>query len=166
GGAAYMNAGVAGGYFSSVVESVLVYAKGELKRLGVKECAYSYKKSRFMQSGETILGVFLSLTSATVEEIEEKRNQFLQRRSALPKGKSLGCIFKNPAQKSAGAFIEGAGLKGLRVGGAVISPMHANFIINEKNATVEDVCTLIKTIKNAVYAQYGVQLEEEIEYLS
>ena len=77
----------------------------------------------------------------------------------------MGCVFKNPPDVPAGKLIDGAGLKGLRVGGAVISPQHANFIINERGATSADVNALINLIKNAVFAQYGVGLEEEIRYL-
>ncbi|MBQ8406917.1 MAG: hypothetical protein IJY38_03260, partial [Clostridia bacterium] len=90
---------------------------------------------------------------------------FQDRRKNLPKGKSLGCIFKNPKDVSAGKLIENTGLKGLRLGGAVISKTHANFIINETHATARDVKELIQTAKNAVRAQYNVRLEEEIEYI-
>lgn len=77
----------------------------------------------------------------------------------------MGCTFKNPPAETAGKLIEGAGLKGLRVGGAVISTEHANFIINEGGATSADVRALINLIKNAVFARYGVELEEEIRYI-
>lgn len=166
GGAAYMNAGVVGGYFSEIAEAVLVYGDGEIKRLSVSECGYAYKRSRFMDSGETVLGAFLRLTPASEQEIEKKTSFFRERRKGLPRGKSLGCIFKNPPNVSAGSLIEGAGLKGLRFGGAIVSTVHANFIINDKNATVAEIKTLITTVKNAVFAQYGVRLEEEIRYLT
>ncbi|MBO5737644.1 MAG: UDP-N-acetylenolpyruvoylglucosamine reductase, partial [Clostridia bacterium] len=71
----------------------------------------------------------------------------------------------NPPTISAGALIEKAGLKGVRVGGAKVSEIHANFIINDKNATAEDISTLIDKIKQAVFTQYGMMLEEEIRYL-
>lgn len=164
GGAAYMNAGVQGRYFERLVKRALVYREGEIFSLSKEECGYSYKKSRFMQGG-VLLGVFLDLEFAGEEEIEEKRRFYLERRKNLPKGKSLGCIFKNPDGESAGRLIEGAGLKGLRIGGALVSEEHANFIINDKNASVQDIKALIKLMKNAVFAQYGVSLEEEIEYL-
>ncbi|MBQ4269719.1 MAG: UDP-N-acetylenolpyruvoylglucosamine reductase, partial [Clostridia bacterium] len=73
--------------------------------------------------------------------------------------------FKNPTNGVAGKLIEGAGLKGLRFGGAKIAEEHANFIINAENATVADVKTLISLMKNAVFAQYKIRLEEEIRYL-
>ena len=77
----------------------------------------------------------------------------------------MGCVFKNPKGFSAGALIERTGLKGLRIGGAKVSEEHANFIINDKNATAREITSLITMIKNAVYAQYGILLEEEIRYL-
>ena len=77
----------------------------------------------------------------------------------------MGCVFKNPKNLVAGELIEGAGLKGLRVGGAQVSNEHANFIINDKGATPEQIKTLIKIIQNAVFAQYNIRLEEEIRYL-
>lgn len=77
----------------------------------------------------------------------------------------MGCVFKNPDGKIAGKLIEGAGLKGLRVGGAVVSTEHANFIVNDRNATSAQIKALIAFIKNAVFAQYKIRLEEEIRYL-
>ena len=77
----------------------------------------------------------------------------------------MGCVFKNPDGQVAGKLIEGAGLKGLRVGGAVVSAQHANFILNDQNATVQDVRLLIAQVKEAVYQKYAILLTEEIEYL-
>ena len=77
----------------------------------------------------------------------------------------MGCIFKNPEGLYAGELIERSGLKGLRVGRAKISSEHANFIINEGNANSADIKALVALVKNAVKAQYGVCLEEEIRYL-
>ena len=77
----------------------------------------------------------------------------------------MGCVFKNPLGDSAGRLIEGAGLKGLRIGGASVSTVHANFIINDGNATSEEIKKLILIIKNAVYAQYKIGLEEEIRII-
>ena len=165
GGALYMNAGVRGAYMDGVVKSVLVLRKGEKRILSVKDCAYAYKHSVFMQTDDIILGATLRLKNAEFEEIEEKEGVYLDRRAHLPKGKSMGCVFKNPPGAVAGDLIEKSGLKGLRVGGAVVSKTHANFIINDNFASSKDVSALITLIKNAVYAQYGVKLEEEIRYL-
>ena len=77
----------------------------------------------------------------------------------------MGCVFKNTQSAPAGELIDKAGLKGMRVGGAIVSKEHANFIINDKKATAREIKSLITLVKNAVYAQYGVCLEEEIRYL-
>ena len=164
GGAAYMNAGVSGRYFSDIVRSVIVYENGELKTYSREECAYSYKHSRFMQGG-VIFAVVLELENSTPDTVAERIRDYANRRAKLPVGKSMGCVFKNPDGVSAGALIERAGLKGFRIGGAVVSMEHANFIINDGGATVADVKELIKRIKTDVFTQFGVRLTEEIEYL-
>ena len=115
-----------------------------------------------MENGDVIIGAALSLIHADEAEIEAKEKYYDIRRAHLPKGRSMGCVFKNPNGAVAGDLIERSGLKGLRIGGARISNEHANFIINEGNATSKDIETLIGIIKNAVFAQYGVRLEEEI----
>lgn len=164
GGAAYMNAGVSGRYFADIVRSVVVYEDGALKTYAKEECDYSYKHSRFMLGG-VILGVILDLKDASQDQIDERVEWYLQRRKKLPKGRSMGCVFKNPEGHFAGELIENAGLKGLRQGGVFVSSEHANFIINDGNATVSDVKRLIGKIKRAVYNQVGIRLEEEICYL-
>jgi UDP-N-acetylmuramate dehydrogenase len=164
GGAAYMNAGVGGRYFSEIVRSVIVYEDGCLRTYPKEECGYAYKRSRFM-SGGVILGVVLELKDGSPRLVQEEMERWQQRRAHLPKGRSMGCVFKNPEGEVAGKLIEGAGLKGLRIGGAVVSEQHANFIMNDKNATTSDVRSLIVKIQQAVYQKYGVRLKEEIEYL-
>ena len=164
GGAAYMNAGVSGRYFAEIVRSVIVYENGGLKTYPKEECGYSYKNSRFMQGG-LILAVVLNLENATPETVSQNVRTYANRRAKLPTGKSMGCVFKNPDGISAGALIERAGLKGMRVGGAVVSTEHANFIINEGGATVADVQTLIQAVKDEVLRNSGVTLIEEIERL-
>lgn len=165
GGATYMNAGAGGKYISDIVKRVLVYKQRRLCILTKKECEYGYKTSVFMKNGGIILGVELELDDALEEEILANQKNVLATRNWLPKGRSMGCVFKNPLGESAGKLIEGAGLKGLRNGGAVVSEIHANFIINEKNATQNEVLELIRIIKNAVFAQYKIILEEEIEII-
>lgn len=165
GGALYMNAGAGGVYICEIVKSVLVYDGEKTRILSVKDCEYSYKKSAFMQNGNVILGASLRLETADLPTIESREEYYMQRRKHLPKGRSMGCIFKNPTVGFAGELIEKSGLKGLRVGGAKVSEEHANFIINDRNASARDIRALISLIKNAVWSQYGVKLEEEIEYL-
>jgi len=165
GGALYMNAGADGHYINEIVENVLVYNDGKTRVVSLDECQYSYKHSVFMENGDVILGATLRLQDGTSEEIEERKRYYTERRAHLPTGKSMGCVFKNPDNRSAGELIEKSGLKGMRVGGAVVSEKHANFILNDNNATPTDIKSLIMLIKNAVFAQYGVALQEEIRYL-
>ena len=165
GGALYMNAGADGRYINEIVENVLVYNDGKTRVVSLDECQYSYKHSVFMENGDVILGATLRLQDGTSEEIEERKRYYTERRAHLPTGKSMGCVFKNPDNRSAGELIEKSGLKGMRVGGAVVSEKHANFILNDNNATPTDIKSLIMLIKNAVFAQYGVALQEEIRYL-
>ena len=166
GGAAYMNAGASGKYLSDIVKRVLVYKQKKLCLLSKKSCEYGYKSSVFMQDDCIILGVEFELEDGDEREILQTRKSVLHGREWLPKGKSAGCVFKNPLGNFAGKLIEGAGLKGLRVGGAVVSDVHANFIINDGNASATDVKKLIFLIKNAVFAQYKIQLEEEIRIIT
>ena len=166
GGALFMNAGVGGRYIAEIVESVAMYQEGEVHSLSVAECGYSYKKSVFMDKNSVILGAKLALVDADKDWIISERQRYRRRRAHLPKGKSMGCVFKNPDGYVAGRLIEGAGLKGLRIGGAKISNLHGNFIINDGKATASDVRTLIEIIKKAVFAQYKIRLEEEIRYIT
>ena len=165
GGALFMNAGAGGRYIAEIVKSVLVYRKGERKTLSVQECGYSYKKSVFMENGDVIIGGLFRLENTEIERIEKDLQAFANRRKHLPKGKSMGCTFKNPQGAYAGDLIERCGLKGLKIGGARISTAHANFIINEGGATAQDVRGLIEKMKGAVQIKFGIELQEEIRYL-
>ena len=165
GGILYMNGGVGGKYIAELVHSVRIIREGKVIDLPVEECAYSYKNSVFMHTEDFILGATLCLERATQEVINGEIQRWLDKRAHLPKGKSMGCVFKNPPDISAGALIEKAGLKGFRVGGAKVSEIHANFIINDQNATAADIRALIGLIKDAVYKTYGIMLEEEIRFI-
>lgn len=163
GGLVYMNGGAGGRYIGSNVSLVKVY-NGKLINFSNKSCDFSYKHSTMRDINCPVLGVCLTVSDAQPEIIEENLNYFRQLRKHLPKGKSCGCYFKNPDGISAGKLIDGAQLKGLKVGGAYVSPQHANFIIND-NATAEDVVKLVSIIKRKVFEKYGVNLEEEVVYI-
>lgn len=165
GGILYMNGGAGGKYIADIVKSVRIVREGKAIDLTVKECGYSYKNSAFMRTKDFILGATLRLEKTDRESVEREIRRWLDKRAHLPKGKSMGCVFKNPQGAFAGELIEKTGLKGFRIGGAKVSEEHANFIINDKNATAEEIRALISVIKNAVLAQYGITLEEEIQYL-
>ncbi|MBR2341224.1 MAG: UDP-N-acetylmuramate dehydrogenase [Clostridia bacterium] len=165
GGAVYMNAGANGKYMSDIVKKVLIYKQKRLCLLNNHSCCYSYKKSVFMENDGVILGVELELKNSDEKSVCAVRKNVLQNRFALPKGKSMGCVFKNPLGDSAGRLIEAAGLKGLREGGAVVSRSHANFMLNEGGATQNDFLKLIRRVKNEVFKRFGVSLEEEIRVI-
>lgn len=165
GGALFMNAGAGERYIAEIVESVLVYRNGETKVLSLKECGYSYKKSVFMENDDVLIGCALRLNKTDEVHIERELAFYSGRRKHLPTGRSMGCTFKNPQGASAGDLIERCGLKGFRIGGAKISEIHANFIINEGGATVRDIRALIEKMKDAVRTKFGVELQEEIRYL-
>lgn len=165
GGALYMNAGAGGRYISELVQTVRICRGGKVLTIPVEDCKYAYKHSLFMESGDVILGATLRLQRSDIRAIAETERYYREKRRCLPKGRSLGCIFKNPPEGSAGEWIERAGLKGLRVGGAKVSELHANFIINDANATAREIRALIGLIKNAVFSYCGILLEEEIQYI-
>jgi len=101
-----------------------------------------------------------------VEELEVQIAQFMERRKQTqPAGASMGCMFKNPPGDYAGRLIDQAGMKEASVGGARISPVHANFVINEGDATAEDVRQLMARAWHAVRDNSGVELEPEIELI-
>lgn len=165
GGILYMNGGAGGKYISDFVDSVRIYRNGRVVNLPTSDCGYAYKQSVFMQTDDVILGAVLRLKSASSHTVKTEIAYWLKKRAHLPKGKSMGCVFKNPQGETAGRLIEYAGLKGVRVGGVKVSELHANFIINDQGGTSEDVRTLITHIKEKVWQTCAVQLEEEIRYL-
>lgn len=167
GGAIVQNAGAFGSDISSVTCKVLAYENRKLISISAENCGFSYRNSRFKTEKSAILDASFTLKPASEKEITEKLQLFLAKRVLLqPKGKSLGSVFKNTSEYSAGWLIEQVGLKGKTCGGAKISEKHANFIINEHDATQKDVLHLIDEAKEKVYSAFGIWLETEIEILS
>ncbi|MCS7249362.1 MAG: UDP-N-acetylmuramate dehydrogenase [candidate division WOR-3 bacterium] len=161
GGAIKMNAGAFGVSISDFLSEIEVFSfKEGFKILKKEEVNFGYRYSSFKDE-ELIVGAILIVKKENqkylIEEYLKKRNE------KFPKGKSLGCVFKNPNNLSAGKLIEKAGLKNFNVGDAVISDKHANFIINRKKARFLDVYELIQIVKERVYKKFGVLLEEEIK---
>lgn len=165
GGILYMNGGAGGQYIADKTVSVRIYRDGKVTDVPTADCAYAYKQSIFMQTNDVIVGGKFHLTPTDSNIIKAEIKRWLLKRAHLPKGKSMGCVFKNPQGYTAGQLIDSAGLKGLRIGGAKVSEQHANFIINDQNATAEDIRALITQIKEKVWQTYAVRLEEEIRYL-
>ena len=165
GGILYMNAGAQGQYIESVLQNAEIFLEGKRTYLTAQDCRYSYKESRFMHEDAVILKCVLRCSVSAPEMILKSYREILLKRNMLPKGKSLGCIFKNLPGVSAGQLIEKCGLKGLRCGGAAVSAKHANFIINNSGATADEYKALIYQVKQRVFSETGMVLEEEIRYI-
>lgn len=169
GGAVFMNAGAYGGEMSHVVQSVQVLSKDgkEEYSLTNEEMKYGYRKSLLMERGDFVTAVTLKLSQGNHETIAETMRDLTERRTTKQplKYPSAGSFFKRPVGHYAGQLIEQASLKGLSVGGARVSPLHAGFIINEKDATATDIIDLMKLVQNIVYDRTGVMLEPEVRII-
>ena len=164
GGAARMNAGGKWGSTGAVIESVRVVGAGGLVRdLTAEQCAFGYRTSSL--GGSVVAEVTFRLPRVDPVDYRRQIEEIHKQKSASqPLGRpSAGCIFKNPRGASAGFLVQEAGLKGLRVGRAVVSEVHGNFIVNEGGATAADVHELIDRVRERVHAAYGVNLELEVE---
>ena len=130
------------------------------------ECKFKYRKSRFKNKREVIVSATFSFPKLSGEIIEASiKNYSSFRRTLQPTGRSCGSVFKNPKGFYAGELIDKASLKGFRVGGAVVSSQHANFIIAEQNATASDIYLLINKIKEVIKNKFNILLEEEVEFV-
>ena len=167
GGALAMNAGSRDIWMSSAVESVTLYVPGQgLQRVACGDVAWAYRSSGLPSRGIIVESV-LRLVAADRDRIRTEMERSLQRRKATqPLGvASAGSVFANPEGDSAGRLIEAAGLKGMRLGGARVSEVHANFIVNEGRATASDVLGLVRKIRMTVRDMYGIELQPEIRLL-
>ena len=166
GGAVYMNAGAYVGQLADIVCETVCYDLDARQVLHLDNAAqhFGYRHSVFMEKNYIILSATLQLTKDEPDAIRARMNDYLaRRREKQPlEYPSAGSVFKRPEGHFAGKLIEDAGLKGLRVGGAEVSPKHAGFIVNVGGATARDVLELIERIREKVYAMSGVTLECEI----
>jgi UDP-N-acetylmuramate dehydrogenase len=165
GGALRMNAGAYGTQIGPHVREVELYraSSGEIETLRGAEIRFDYRHTSFAPE-DVMLRVKLELPAKPFKEIlagikvcNEKR-----RASQPLNQKSAGCIFKNPAGGSAGRMIDELGLKGHRVGDAMVSDRHANFFVNTDRATCSDMLKLIDDVRQRVHAANGVELENEV----
>ena len=166
GGAVVMNAGAFGSTISEHITTVCTMKNGKLHSYSKEECGFGYRKSRFLGKKEVVVSADFRLESCEKEMvIAGIRTYAEERRRIQPYGKCCGSVFKNPLNDHAGRLIDAAGLKGYTLGGACISDKHANFIMNNKNASASDVYSLIQYIKDTVRDRFGITLSEEVEYL-
>jgi UDP-N-acetylmuramate dehydrogenase len=174
GGAVYGNAHWAGRQISEMVESVRLWdAAAGVADVPGTEMGFAYDASRLQHTGEIVLSVLFRVTAGEVAALRAiARESLAYRKRTQPLDTpSAGCIFQNPAAddgvppgipRSAGALVDRAGLKGLRIGGAVVSPTHGNFIVNAGTGTAADILALVEQCRQAVRARFGVELRNEI----
>lgn len=166
GGAVFMNAGANGRETAETLVAVeYVNSQGEILLFKKEDLLFSYRHSPFQNKYGAIVSATFSLSPS-----ENARSQQLEiinyRKKTQPlRDSSAGCVFRNPPSYYAGGLIEKCGLKGFSIGGAQISPIHANFIVNTGNATSENIKELIEHIQNTVKEKTGVQLEHEIRII-
>ncbi|MBP3627722.1 MAG: UDP-N-acetylmuramate dehydrogenase [Clostridia bacterium] len=168
GGAVYMNAGAYGGEMADVLESVTCMDKdGNICEISAKDMELGYRNSVFMKNGMIVLSAKLKLKSGKQEDITAAMEDYMNRRlSKQPlEYPSAGSTFKRPEGYFAGALIEENGLKGMSVGGAMVSEKHAGFVINYKNASCKDVKELINRISECVFENNGVKLQTEVIFV-
>lgn len=164
GGALHGNAGSHGGDIGQwTAHATVVTATGETIERGRDELAFSYRNSNLDEL--VILEARFELEQGDPRELSRRmQKHWIVKKAAQPMGhQCAGCVFKNPRGFSAGELIDSAGLKGTRIGGAVVSERHAGFIIAEPECTSQDVVRLIELVRTQVRQRMGVDLELEIE---
>lgn len=167
GGALWMNAGAYGHEIGTVTESVRVARQGKVVEIPGSAIQWNYRHTSF-EEGELLLGATLRLQKDDPERIKARMDEAKSKRLATqPHGaRSAGCFFKNPPASTVGTgkIIDEMGMKGERRGSAVVSPVHANFIVTEgENARAEDALALAEEIRERVRREQGIELEYEVE---
>lgn len=170
GGAVFMNAGAYGGEMKDVVVSARIMKPdgSDICEVTADELEFGYRHSMVEETGVIVLSALLCLRhdgpdeiAARVRELQDKRN------SKQPVNyPSAGSTFKRPVGGFSAALIDQAGLKGYRVGGAVVSEKHAGFVINDGGATAEDVLAVMRHVRKTVYEQSGIMLEPEVRLIN
>jgi len=167
GGAVCMNAGTREGDVSQVISRVeLMDATGERFEMKREEIRFEYRRA-FLPEGAIVTGADFRLHIGDPEEIRQKVGLLREWRKQSQPGDTpcAGSVFKNPAESPAGRLIDQVGLKGHRIGGAAISTVHTNFIVNEAGARARDVLDLVEYVRKVVLEEKGVLLETEIKIL-
>lgn len=167
GGALRGNAGAAGAGFSGLISSAeAIEADGGARVWSASELNWQYRSSPFAARNIVLITkAWLLASPAEPKEIIDKIRFFANLKKGQPLGrKTAGCVFKNPGSFSAGKLIDTAGCKGMRVGGAIVSNSHANFIENQKNATARDIYELCEKCRERVLKLHRIRLEYEINF--
>lgn len=166
GGAIFMNAGTVNGSACQFLETADLLGAGGRRAVVLTPDLYDYRSQRFCGPDDVILGGVFRFFPSPEDQRPVFEHYMARRREKQPRGFCCGSVFKNPPGDHAGRLIEACGLKGERRGGAVISPLHANFIMNEDGATFADVMALIQLVKERVRGRFGVTLEEEVRVVA
>lgn len=171
GGAVWANLGARGSELKDfLIEVTIIDEEGKLRTLTPAECAFGYRESIFKHKQYVIVDALFQLQPGDKKEIQARVQELskLRKDTQDVAARCAGCAFRNPKDQTdvaAGKLIDDLGLKGFSIGGAQVSPIHGNFIINTGNATAEDIITLISYIKQQVRDKKGIQLMEEVEYV-
>jgi UDP-N-acetylmuramate dehydrogenase len=167
GGAVRINAGAYGAEIFDVLSSVeLVARTGELRDVPASEIAHGYRWSALMKTDDLIASARLNLLEADPEAIRGRMAEITEKRKkGLPPQPNAGSIFKNPPGDFAGRLLEACGMKGRRIGGAEVSTLHANVIVNLGGATAKEVRSLMAEMQRAVKDRFDIDLVPEIEVL-
>ena len=165
GGALRMNAGAMGLAIFDKIESVRFMSyEGVVFEQSASDMGAQYRSCPLLKTHIALSAVLMGELGSKEEEIAERMRAFSRKRwESQPKEPSAGCTFKNPPRIAAGKLIDQLGLKGARVGGAVVSTVHGNFIVNDGNATARDVLDLIETIQMRAKSAEGIDLDLEVE---
>ncbi|MFW5708716.1 MAG: UDP-N-acetylmuramate dehydrogenase [Chloroflexota bacterium] len=169
GGAIVNNAGAHGSNMAASVADVVVLERSGPNLYTLEDLRYDYRYSSLKARQDRDFLVMLATFKLSYDEpasIKARMESFVAyRKKTQPPGASLGSIFKNPPGDYAGRLIEAAGLKGAKMGGVMVSPVHANFIVNLEgvNAKADDYYALIRKVQDTVLTHSGVELELEIE---
>ncbi len=166
GGAVFMNAGAYGGEMAHIIEEARILAKDGSREyvLSCQELGLGYRHSALHETGDVVVSATLRLSRGKAADIQAEMKDLAARRKekqpvSLP---SAGSFFKRPAGHFAGKLIQDAGLRGLSVGGAQVSPLHSGFIVNTGGATATDILQLMEVVQATVLDRFGVKLEPEV----
>ncbi|MCX7871956.1 MAG: UDP-N-acetylmuramate dehydrogenase [Verrucomicrobiae bacterium] len=166
GGALKMNASAMGSQISDVITylKIMTYG-GDIKEISKEQAGFGYRNCQVLKDAIAIGATFCGI-KADKEVIAKKMESFANKRFASqPKYRSAGCVFKNPYGCSAGKIIDELGLKGLMIGGAMISREHGNFIVNVNQAKAKDILELVDKVRKEVKNKHGIDLELEVEVI-
>ena len=164
GGAIYMNAGTVNGTICELMDSVDVVTEEGIRTVQMEPSRYRYRGQSFCPPSGLILSGTFRFEKAEEDQQAIYDRYIERRRQTQPQGNSCGSVFKNPEGGHAGRLIESCGLKGTRHGGAVVSEVHANFIVNDRGATCADILELIRLCKSRVLEEFDIELQEEVKF--